>query len=162
MPAVDLDKSRDEMPSAFAPYVPPPVKIGAPTKYTPEICERVVELAAQGHTLGAIAAVLGCSKQAFCDWVDRYPAFADAVARAKGVRQTFYESHLIDMARRGGDSTRFNAVRLGLINVAPDEWRERLDTQANVTITLASLIGESMKTIDVTPNPAPASDEKPE
>ena len=64
---------------------------------------------------------------------------------AKCIRQRFYEGHLIDMVRRGGDPARLSAVKLGLFNVGGDDWRDNLGNRSNGTVTLASLFAESVK-----------------
>lgn len=145
-----LDEARLKAESNFAPYVPAPPAIaanrgGRPTSYRLEFCQVVLDQAALGHTIGATAALIGVTRSTILDWADRFPEFAEAVALAKGARQRFYEGHLIDIVRRGGDSTRFSAVKLGLINVGAEDWREKLGSDTNVTITLASLITESLK-----------------
>ena len=98
-----------------------------------------------GHTIGATAGILGVSRDAIQDWAAVHPEFGSAVARAKTIRQAVYEGHLIDIVRRGGDSTRMSAIKLGLLNVGGEDWKERLTAEHNVTFSLASLIDESMK-----------------
>jgi hypothetical protein len=73
-----------------------------------------------------------------------HPEFAEALARAKAVRLRFYEGHLIDIVRRGGDSTRMSAIKLGLLNVGGEDWKERLTAEQNVTFNLGDLIKQSM------------------
>ncbi len=169
MTLAEMDQLRGSIDSPFAPYVPLPAVIrpihGA-SKYKHEYCQAVVEDAARGHTLGATAALFGVDRNALYKWADAHPEFAEALSRAKAIRQRYYEGHLIDMGRRGGDSTRFSAVKLGLINVGGEDWKEKLGSEVNVQITLASLITESMKLdhqadprlIDVTPAEAPTTD----
>ena len=120
-------------------------KIGRPTRYRSEFCEAVIEDAALGHTLTATAALFGVTRQTLHEWRQAYPEFAEAVEKANAIRQRFYEGHLIDMVRRGGDSTRMSAVKLALINVAGNDWREKLSAEHNVTFSLAALVQESMK-----------------
>lgn len=150
MSLAQLDKARLEGDAYFAPYIPTAPAIvackgGRPTAYKPEYCQSVLDDAALGHTLGATAALIGVSRSTLLDWVHRFPEFADAVALAKGARQRFYEGHFIDMARRGGDSTRMSAVKLGLLNVGGEDWKERLTGGREVTFSLGDLIKQSME-----------------
>jgi hypothetical protein len=78
------------------------------------------------------------------EWQQVYPDFQAAVARAKVIRSRSFEGHLVDMSANGGDNTRFQAVKLGLINASPDEFKEKV-AETTVNITLAALIQESMK-----------------
>jgi len=151
-----LDKARLEAEAAFAPYIPEPSAIvrngiGRPTLYKAEFCQVVVDDAALGHTLGATAARIGVGRSTILDWVRAHPEFAEAIDLAKGVRQRLYEGHLIDIARRGGDSTRMSAIKLGLLNVGGDDWNERLTAEHNVTFSLGDLVKESMKQAEQPP-----------
>ena len=145
----ELDAKRAAFESHFEPYTPtlPATalrRIGAPTKYKPEIADKFLELSALGHTAGAIAAVLGVRRDTLNEWASSYPDFAEAFARGKGARQFMYEGHLIDIVRRGGDSTRMSAIKLGLLNVGGEDWKERLTAEHNVTFSLGDLIKQSM------------------
>jgi hypothetical protein len=142
-----LDRMRAAFESATAPYIP---DTPAPSRahYEPAICEIVIQKAMLGHTIGATAAFIGCSRTTLHDWASSHPELADALARAKSIRQSFYEGHLIDIARRGGDSTRMSAIKLGLLNVGGEDWKERLTAEHNVTFSLASLIEQSMKLVE--------------
>ncbi len=166
-PLEELDAKRIAFESHFAPYTPTlPAsatrKVGAPPTYRPEMADTLLELSAQGHTIGAIAAVLGVARGTMNSWAASHAEFEEAYARGKGLRQFMYEGHLIDMVRRGGDSTRMSAVKLGLLNVGGEDWKERLTADHNVTFSLAGLIQESMKvvgqTIDSTAVELPAPD----
>jgi hypothetical protein len=166
-----LDRARSESDSHFAPYIPEPLaivahKFGRPTQYKSELCQVVIDDAVLGHTIGATAALIGVARSTLSDWAAVHSEFAEALALAKGVRQRMYEGHLIDMVRRGGDSTRMSAVKLGLLNVGGEDWKERLTGEHNVTISLASLVEESMKlappVFDVTPQAQPDTDDGPQ
>ena len=148
-PLDKLDAMRAAFDSATAPYIPAPLppeatQVGRPTLYRPEFCNIVIDDAALGHTLGATCAILGVDRGTINDWAASHPDFAKAVARAKSIRQRFYEGHVIDIARRGGDSTRMSAIKLGLLNVGGEDWKERLTAEHNVTFNLGDLIKQSM------------------
>ena len=145
----ELDAKRAAFDSQFEAYTPilPATAlrpIGRPPTYSPELADKFLELSALGHTVGAIAAVLGVNRTTIYDWASSHPAFADAIARGNGARQFMYESHLIDIVRRGGDSTRMSAIKLGLLNVGGEDWKERLTAEHNVTFNLGDLIKQSM------------------
>jgi hypothetical protein len=145
-----LNEARLSAESYFAPYIPEPPAIiankgGRPTAYRPEFCETVLDDASLGHTLGATAARIGVSRSTLSDWAHRFPEFAEAIELAKGIGQRFYEGHLIDIARRGGDSTRMSAIKLGLFNLGGQDWKDKLTTDHNVTFSLGDLIKQSMQ-----------------
>ena len=149
----ELDAKRDAFNSAFEPYIltlPETAKrpLGRPSTFKPEYCEAVVHYASLGHTIGATCGLLGISREVFNNWAVSIPDFQQATARAKTVRQAFYEAHLIDIARRGGDSTRLGAIKLGLLNVGGEDWKERLTAEHNVTFSWSQLLQESLKVAD--------------
>ena len=149
-PLAEMDRLRAAFDAATVPYIPAPIpheatRVGRPSNYKPEYAQTVLDDAALGHTLGATCAVIGCSRQTLLEWAASHPEMGDAIARAKQIRQRFYEGHVIDIARRGGDSTRMSAIKLGLLNVGGEDWKERLTAEHNVTFSLAGLIDESMK-----------------
>jgi hypothetical protein len=132
------------------PYVaampsPEALKVGRATLYRREFCEIVINDAVLGHTLGATAALIGVARSTLSDWASAHPEFADAIERAKSIRQRFYEGHLIDIVRRGGDSTRFSAVKLGLINTGGDDWKDKLKADHSHTFSFGDLIKQSMQ-----------------
>ena len=108
--------------------------------------DTIIEDAINGHTLTATCALLGVPRTTMAEWERLYPALSSAVARAREIRQRFFEGHVIDMTRRGGDSTRFSAVKFALIN-AGDDWRDKSESSTNVTFTLAGLLGDAMKVV---------------
>ena len=149
-PMEELDKLRAVFQSAVAPYIPAPLppeatQVGRPTNYRPEFCAVLLEDAALGHTLGATCAILGCARSTVNEWAASHPEFAEALARAKQIRQRFYEGHAIDIARRGGDSTRMSAVKLGLLNVGGEDGKERLTSGDTIVFSLGDLIKQSMQ-----------------
>ena len=133
--------------AALPPYVPQMnlAPVGSPPAYDPRFCEVVLDDAALGHTLTATAALIGVSADTISEWRGHHPEFNDAATRADPIRQCFYEGHLIDLVRRGGDSTRFSAVRFALVNVARYDWREKVAAEPSLTFDLGALIRQSME-----------------
>ena len=129
---------------------------GRPPVYRPEWCQIIIDDAAEGHSLTATCALLLCSKATLNLYLDAtdpitgepsYPDLIDAVARAKISRQRYWESHAVDMSRNGGDSGRFQAVKMGLLSMGREDWRDKVDDGAKleVTFSFSDLIKKSMK-----------------
>ena len=57
-------------------------KIGRPTKYTPEIAERIATRVAMGNYRETAAAAEGIAKSTFFEWLDRYSDFSDLIEKA--------------------------------------------------------------------------------
>jgi hypothetical protein len=156
MSIAQLDSARLKAELDVAPYVSEPPAItasrgGRPSLYDPKYCQTVLDQAALGHTIGGTAALIGVARSTLLDWAAVHPEFAEAIALAKGARQLFYEGHLIDMVRRGGDSTRLSAVKLCLINCGADDWKERVTSDHSVTLSWANLLADSLRPIDEAP-----------
>ena len=59
---------------------------GRPTKYQPDdYPEKAYNLLLQGHLEKDAATILGVHLSTWCDWKNIYPAFANAVSRAKSM-----------------------------------------------------------------------------
>ncbi len=87
--------------------------------YEQRFCQTVIDDAALGHTLTATAALLGVAPQTLSDWQARYREFAAAAARARSIRQRFFEGQWVDAARCGGPRPAV-AGKLALANGGDD------------------------------------------
>lgn len=66
--------------------------MGQPTKYTPDACIKIIEVAANGgHTAAMILAAGAKSRTTYYAWQEEYPEFKEAVELAKLVSQAYYE-----------------------------------------------------------------------
>ena len=77
-------------------------KVGRPRfEVTPEVCEQVENLAAQGLTVDQIALVLGVSHWTIYERQNEYSEFSDAIKRGRGkgianVTNALYEKATVD------------------------------------------------------------------
>ena len=105
--------------SSSTALAPAHYRITRPTKYRPELCQTLIDAAANGLTLGAACAVMGITPDTMNEW--RRPP--SRVFRSDHTREGYPAASLRvavgQMSRTGGDSSRFNAIRFALINVAP-------------------------------------------
>ena len=60
----------------------------------------------------------------------------------------FCEGYPIDIVTPGDDSTRMSAIKLGLLNVGGDDWKERQTADHYVTFSWTDLLNEPMKEIE--------------
>ena len=60
-------------------YTPKGKKQGRPTKYSPAMCKRVIEIMAQGRSRGNAATLMGITEVTFYDWMKNNPDFSKAV-----------------------------------------------------------------------------------
>lgn len=125
---------------------------GRPSTYKPEYADVVVANAERGHSLTAIAHLIGVDPSQLTDWQGQHPEFRKAVARAKSMRLFGFEEQLIDICKNGGDSSRLGAVKFAMTNVSPEDWKERFEpSNVNVTMNIAALLGDVVKSIDAEP-----------
>lgn len=80
--------------------------VGAPTKYRPEYCERVIELGKEGKSMAQMCAAFDISRQTIDNWAMQFDDFADALARAKVHAQAWWE----DTGQAGMFADKFNAA----------------------------------------------------
>jgi len=79
--------------------------VGRPTKYKPEYCERVIEMAREGRGWADYAASFEVDRASLYDWADNYEDFSTALKRAKVLEQQWWE----DQARTNLKNREFNA-----------------------------------------------------
>lgn len=96
--------------------------IGRPSKYEPSYCDAVIELMGEGLSLTTFAARVGAHRSTVIDWGKAHPEFAAALDRARAKRCAWLERQLL---KERANPARLNAIRLGLYNAAPGEWRRQ-------------------------------------
>ena len=84
------------------------------------------------------------------------------LARAREIRQRYFEGHFSDVVRRGGDSTRYAAIRAGLASCNTDDWREKPQADVSFTVNLAALVSDSLKISATTTIEAKPADKRDE
>lgn len=56
---------------------------GKPSKYTPEMCQRLIDHMAQGNPFASFCADVGISRKTLYRWMESHPEFAEAKAIAQ-------------------------------------------------------------------------------
>jgi hypothetical protein len=79
--------------------------VGRPSKYKPEYCEAVIEMAKQGKGWASYAATFEIDRATLYDWAAAHEEFSTALTRAKVLEQQWWE----DQARENLRSREFNA-----------------------------------------------------
>ena len=121
---------------------------GRPSDYKPEYCELVCEELAKGYSLGGFAGLIGVARSTINDWINRYPDFAEACARASGNRQRHWEGKAIEVGETGGKGSQGQMVIFALTNVGREDWKNRQDIEVSGQVTLASIVANSLKEIE--------------
>lgn len=100
---------------------------GRPSKYAPELCDQLVEMAKEGASLLECALELGVCKQTLFNWAEQHPEFLDAIKRAKAYRQVWWERVHRKCAMLGDGNS--SAIQFGLKNIAPDDYRDKVEQE---------------------------------
>jgi transposase len=108
-------------------------KMGRPTKYKPEFCQRVIELASEGMGKAEIACGIGVSRDTIHEWTKVHQDFSDAIRRA-------YEEALAWWERKGREATfggvpgfQSTAYIFQMKNRFKDDWRDKIDHDVEFT-----------------------------
>jgi hypothetical protein len=102
-------------------------KIGRPTLYKPEYCQRVVELGRQGKSKEQISATLGLSWNTLDLWAEKHEEFMSALRVAKNLELNYWEDlglqHIVEVPGGG----RLNGAVYNKIMAArfPQKYSER-------------------------------------
>lgn len=61
-----------------------------PTKYTEDLCDKVIEFMRQGMSIEEVCYELNIAKQTFYNWSDRHPEFLDAKKRGEDLSKGWW------------------------------------------------------------------------
>lgn len=99
--------------------------MGRPTKFAPEIGERILSLMAEGLSLCAAAADCDVGRSTVYRWKDENPDFRDTVDIAMAKRQLFLERRLMT-ADVGPVVT---STIFALKNAGAEDWRDKREIE---------------------------------
>jgi hypothetical protein len=86
----------------------------------------VVEHMKDGSSLTSFAAEIDVARSTINEWMDAHPEFSEACARAKAKCAAWWEKTNRTLASTGVGNQ--GACKLGLTNMAPDDWKEKVET----------------------------------
>jgi hypothetical protein len=121
----------------------PENRVGRPSLYREEYCERVVEEMARGVSLTGFAGKIGVDKHSIYEWISVHSEFSHAVSRAKSARVLWWEEKLM-RSKKGAETS---ASIFALRNADPSEWRDIRNVQHDHSHTIASLTDEQLLAI---------------
>jgi hypothetical protein len=102
---------------------------GRPSKYDPEFCEVMISaMETEGLSLGAVAGLIGVSRDTLYEWATVHPEFSYAKKMGEAKAQLFWERKNVSLANNGsagpGAST---AIVFALKNRAKADWRDVIE-----------------------------------
>lgn len=100
-------------------------KIGRPTKYAEEFCQKLIDHMSEGFTYEAFAGKVAVNLDTLYQWEKDYPSFSEAKKIGRAAQQSANEKLIQDIAKgkiRNGNAT---AAIFILKNCHPKTWRDR-------------------------------------
>ncbi len=121
---------------------------GPVSKYKPEYCQALLQVAEEGGHIAAMRAALGgISKDTWYRWQEDHPEFKHAVEHAKLLSQVFYEK--LGLKGIQGDVRYFNAATYALVmhNKFEDDYKKSAgsNTEINVVNNTLNLTSEEVQ-----------------
>jgi hypothetical protein len=117
-----------------------------PSKYDPAYCEQLVEFCKDGSSLTSFAAAIDVCRDTLTEWGNTHPEFSLAVKRAKAQCAAWWEQVARKNAMDGGGNA--TLCIFGLKNMAPDEWRDKVETEHSGKVTVDKVVREIVRPAD--------------
>lgn len=109
------------------------------TKYRPEMCEKIKEIAADGGHVASMCAELEIkSRDTFYRWLRKYPEFKEAYNESRMLSQAFYENILLAGACGRIKNYNFSSIAMIMNNKFPEDYK-RSANGSNTEINIGSI-----------------------
>lgn len=116
-----------------------PKKVGPKNKYRPEMCQTIIDIAANGGHVAAMCEAIGLKSQdTFYRWVRENEEFRAAYEESRLKSQAFYEEILLAGACGKIKGFNFNSLAMILNNKFPKDYT-RSATGSNTEINIGSI-----------------------
>jgi hypothetical protein len=108
------------------------------TKYDPSMCNKLIEIMADGKFEASACVAIGISKQTFWKYIEKYPEFCAAYEMAKTANEAIHEDTIVGM---GKGTVKGNVVaQLGVLN-NKYKWTQKPGSEsANTTNNINILV----------------------
>lgn len=106
-------------------------KVGRPTDYTPEMCEKVIPLLKQGASIEEIGLELDVGYTTLYQWMDKHPEFAQAIKRGREYSHGWWLKEGRTSMRDG----KFNSTLWYMNMKNRFGWSDKNESTHNVNVT---------------------------
>lgn len=103
--------------------------IGRPTKYTPEMCDKIIELGKIGASKHEMALELDISIDTFMVWQEENKDFSEAVSRAVNLSQGWWEKSGRVATFGGYDGFNATSFIFNMKNRFKNDWRDKQENE---------------------------------
>lgn len=112
---------------------------GRPRVYSPDMCAKIIEVAAAGGHIPAMCLAIGIrSKDTWYRWKEEYPEFREAVEYAELISQAYYEELLHKAGTGQVPGCNFNSIAMIMNNKFSTEYK-RSANSASTEINIGSI-----------------------
>lgn len=109
---------------------------GAPSKYDPAYCERVIELGRQGKSKVYMAGTLGVCSVTIDNWLKEHQEFFYAFSRAMTLSQIWWEDKGQGGIEKAPSEFQGSLWSRSMAARFPDDWREKQDVNHSGGVTV--------------------------
>ena len=124
-------------------------KIGRPTKYRPQYCQRIIDLGIEGKMPVALCAELLITKTTLHYWRDNFPEFSDALEISKQACEQYWRE--LARGRANGNFTTGSDTLIKYYMSACFGIREATDVQQTVTADVTHHGQVEVSFVDIQP-----------
>lgn len=140
--------------------------VGRPLSYSPDLCDRAIQLGMKGKHWAAIAREFNVDRGTLTKWKADYPEFSNALDRARAASQAWWEDKL--QSKLGAKHFQANAARLVMSGQFKEDYAENSGARVDITLDLGGAIAEiearrrpsDAKPVEVASSFAPLADPK--
>ena len=104
---------------------------GRPSKYSEAYRGEVISAGEEGLSLTAFAGIIGVARSTINEWINKHPDFSEAVKIHAAKRTLFLERGLLSSDQGPKVTARIFALK----NAAPEEWKDKIETEQSGTVT---------------------------
>lgn len=117
--------------------------MGRPTKYEARFCDEVREFLKDGYSVAAFAGHIGVSYSTVKLWAQEHDEFSAAVKDGQAAAVLWWEQRARAVAM--GEEGNPTAVIFGLKNRAPEEWRDKVETEHSGSVAITKIEREIVR-----------------
>jgi hypothetical protein len=114
--------------------------VGRPSKYEARFCDVLIEDAKAGLSLTAFAGGIGVARSTLNEWMAEFPEFSEACKKHGAIRARALEEGLLS----SDVGARITARIFALKNAAPDEFKDKRETEHSGRIEYANMSEEEI------------------
>lgn len=111
-------------------------KVGRPSLYRPEYCDKIVEIMREGLSVNSFAASVGVSRDTVYEWSQVHPEFSVALKKGKAIAAAWYELQQKKLIEQGGVGAQASLIAFGLRNMGMGEWKDKQEVEHTGDVTV--------------------------